>query len=200
MELVLVRHGETDENKKGTYFGWMDEGLNNTGIIQAKRIAKKLGNMKPHTIYSSPLKRAVETSHIINGDMNSNIEEIDKLKERNFGIWEGLTIGEISEKYPKQYLLWNKDWINYRISRGESAKQVYSRNAEFIGSLLNSSSSVVNEAYIIVTHAGCIRNMIACLLGFGIEDSWRFKVDEGSISRIMINNEGFAYLDSMNCK
>lgn len=195
LELILVRHGETDSNKKGTYCGWTDKEMNLRGIEQVKLAADKVKCVKPDAIYSSPLKRAYETAQIVNCNFNMDIISSDNLKEYNFGIWEDLTYAEIREKYPHQSVEWEKDWMNYCMEGGESALQGYQRIVEFIDLLVGRHKC---GTIILVTHLGCIKCILAHLLGMNPEGIWRFSVNNGSISRITINDEGFAYLTALN--
>lgn len=195
LELILVRHGETDSNKKGTYLGWTDIELNEEGLRQAYKTKEKLRNEKIEAIYSSPLSRTRKTAEIINENYNLNIKLIDNLKERCFGLWEDLTHGEILEKYPAEYHLWTKDHVNYCMEGGESTIEVYNRVTGFINELINNNNS---GSYLIVTHLGCIRKIVSYLMGMNIEGSWRFRVDNCSITRIIINDEKYAYLTLLN--
>ncbi len=194
-ELILVRHGETDSNRKGAYLGWTDVELNETGIKQAYCVKEKLKGESIDAIYSSPLKRALKTAEIINENFKLEINIVDELKEHNFGGWENLTISEIKERFSEEYEMLTKDWINHPIAGGESAIQVYHRVKGFIDNLLSSNNS---GKYLIVTHLGCIRYIIVHLLGMGIEGIWRFNVGNCGITRIKINREGYAYLTLLN--
>ena len=62
LELILIRHGQTDSNKRRTYVGWTDVELNEEGIRQARNLKEKLKNLSVDKIYSSPLKRARKTA------------------------------------------------------------------------------------------------------------------------------------------
>lgn len=195
LELVLVRHGETDSNIRGTYCGWTDSNLNLKGKNQARRAARKLKDIRPDFIYSSPLKRAFCTAEIINRNYGKEIICLDTLKEHNFGVWEDMTHAEILEKYPDESSEWQKDWINYRIEGGESAMEGYRRVVAFLEELINKHK---NCTILIVTHSGCIRYILAHLLEMPIEGIWRFAVENGGIARIVVNDERFAYLKGLN--
>lgn len=186
LELVLVRHGETDSNVKGTYLGWTDVELNEKGIKQAELAAEKLKGVKFDYIITSPLKRAVKTAEIINKNHSREIKYEESLKERNFGLWDDLTYQEITERFPAEAALWAKDWINYPIPGGESSIDAYRREVQFIDQLVKDKTEGV---ILIVTHLGCIRKMVAHLLNMGLEGSWRFRVDNCSVSRIVITEK-----------
>jgi len=194
-ELILIRHGETESNKKGAYLGWTDVKLSIEGIMQAYKLKERLASVKPDIIVSSPLKRAAETACIINEQYNMAIQYENALKERGFGVWDNLTYEEIIAGYKDEYEEWIKDWLYYPAGGGESTLDVYNRITGCIQKIIDNNKG---KSIMVVTHLGCIRNLIAYLLGFGIDASWRFRVDNGSISRICINDEGYAYLTLLN--
>jgi len=194
-ELVLIRHGETDSNVRGTYLGWVDAPLNNNGIEQARIAKKKLTNEKFDVCFASPLIRAFKTAEIILGGRDMAVLQDVRLKERNFGIWDDLTYSEIAEKYPDEHKKWMMDIDNYEIQDGESFSHSYSRVVDFVDDILKEHKG---EKILIVTHTGCIRNVFAYLTGLGMEGVWRFKVENATINRLQINEEGYAYIKSLN--
>lgn len=195
LELIFVRHGETDSNKRGTFCGWTDAELNEEGMKQAEAAAQKLSGIIPDAIYSSPLTRTLKTAEIINRNYGLEIIFSDSLKERNCGKWENLTYLDISSKYPEEKMKWEKDWVNYCIDEGESAFQLYTRVNEFLKELLNKHKS---GKILLVTHLGCIQAVLAGLLGLTAEGVWHFRVDNCGISRVIVNDEGYAYLTGLN--
>ena len=98
-KLILVRHGQTDMNAQKLYFGKLNPPLNDLGISQAYQAKEKLLGIDYDKIYSSPLERAKQTAEICNY-LDKDIIFDSKLEEINFGIFEGLTFKEMSEKYP----------------------------------------------------------------------------------------------------
>jgi alpha-ribazole phosphatase len=194
-ELVLIRHGETDSNVRGTYLGWVDSPLNENGISQAKTAGNKLKNEKFDACFSSPLVRAYKTAEIILEGKNLPVHTDDRLKERNFGIWDDLTFLEISQKYPEEHKKWLQDINNYEIEGGESFSHSYNRTVEFADFILKNFSG---KRILIVTHTGCIRNIFAYLTGLGMNGIWRFKIDNATINRLEINDEGYAYIKALN--
>ena len=194
LELILIRHGETDSNIRQTYLGWTDKELNEKGLQQVHHLRDRLKETKINGIYSSPLKRAMQTAEIINENFNLDIICSEGLKERNFGIWDDITYKELTERYPAEYNEWVNDWIKYRIKDGESAIEAYNRPAMFIDELLTSHTEGV---FVIVTHLGTIRFILAHLLELGIESSWRFRVGNASTTRVEIK-DGFSVLTMLN--
>lgn len=183
LELIIIRHGETDSNKEGRYMGWADIDLNENGIKQAYSLKEKLKDTKIDCIYSSPLKRASRTAGIINEAHNAGVIYSDSIMERNFGVFDNLTYSEICGNYPVQKELWAADWANYCIESGESAVQFHNRVCGFVKGI---TEDYEKGTILIVTHSGCIRSIVTCLLGLRLEDSWHFKVDNCSISKFEI--------------
>jgi alpha-ribazole phosphatase len=195
LDLILVRHGETDSNTRGTYCGWTDIELNANGLEQAYKASDKFGSIKPDIVYSSPLKRAYETAGIICKKSGCQVLCDKSLMEQSFGEWEDMTYIEISKKYPNDYMSWQNDWKNYCIRDGESSFQFYKRVTSFVDNIIDRHDSGV---IVMVTHLGCIRYIVSYLLGLSMDGFWRFKVDNGSISKVKITDEKYAYLEALN--
>lgn len=195
IEIVLVRHGQTNMNIKGTYSGWSDSELNETGIEQACIAREKLAGEDFDIIYSSPLKRALRTAEIINENFKKEIILDKNLREHSFGNWEDLTYLEIGEKYPEEAVKWQEDPINHCISGGESTAQFYNRVAKFFDNLIENGQG---NRYLIAAHLGTIMIAISHFIGLGVEGMYRFKIDNCGITKITINDEGYAYLTHMN--
>lgn len=186
LKIILVRHGETESNKKGAYLGWTDVQLNNNGLRRAHLARQKLKETKVDMIFCSPLKRATETAQIINKNYNKEIIFDDALKEINFGLWDNLTYDEIREKHEEKHKEWLEGSLNFIFPQGESAQEAFERHEDFINKL---TEEVKEGTVLLVTHGGFIRNAIAILLGMKAEDAWHFKVDNGSISKIEVSDE-----------
>ncbi|MCX7747639.1 MAG: alpha-ribazole phosphatase [Clostridia bacterium] len=193
-EFIFIRHGETESNKKGTYLGSTDIELNEEGLRQAAIVANKLSGEQVEKIFSSPLKRAFRTAEIINQVFGLDIICSEALSERNFGVWDNLTYEEIQIKFPIEHSLWVKDWINYAPLHGESAVMSYERARSFVLELKQMEGE---GKYIIVSHSGAIRNMLVVLLDLKLEDVWRFKIQNGGITRVQLD-QNYAVLHLLN--
>ena len=145
MELLVVRHGQTDWNLLHKAQGQTDIELNETGIEQAYEISNKLKNTDIDLIISSPLKRAMQTANIIRSNRNISILIDARIIERNFGELEGLSADEIDFAS-----LWDcdKDCI---IERGESIKDMFSRVYLFLDEILKKYK---DKRILLVTHGG----------------------------------------------
>lgn len=195
LELILIRHGETAGNLRPTALGVTDLPLTERGRRQASTLARVFALEKPEAIYASPLNRAADTAAAIAGRHHIMVETVPDIAERHFGVWEGLPVDEIRVKYPEEYAAWQQNPAEYVIPQGESALDTYTRNVRFISDL---TKRCTEGKVIIVTHLGCIRNMLAHLLGMGIEGSWHFQVNTGGICRLQLDENGYAVLTAFN--
>jgi len=99
--LCLARHGETDWNSSGILQGWIDVPLNATGRLQAEEMAEALAGHDFPLIYSSPLSRAAETAEIIAAIWGlAPPLRHEGLRERNFGLIQGIPKAELAELNP----------------------------------------------------------------------------------------------------
>ena len=151
MKLLLIRHGETTGDIEDRYGGFYDDHLTQKGREQLKETAEKLRGVEIHVLFSSSLIRAKESTEIINDVVNTRIEILDGLRERDYGILGGLTKTEALEKYPQAVEL-HTDQANTD-QDGES--QTF-----FIQRVLDTFQSIVNQNHdtvAIVSHGGPIK-------------------------------------------
>jgi broad specificity phosphatase PhoE len=102
--LLLARHGETDWNRDHRWQGYTGPPLNQTGRRQAAELAKQVTGID--VVYSSDTERAYETATIVAERHGLRIETDPRLREVNFGLWEGLTRAEINERFSGGFSRW----------------------------------------------------------------------------------------------
>lgn len=175
-KIILVRHGESNFNKEKKFFGWLNPLLTDDGLDSVKNLVNKIEDYD--YIFSSPLKRALDSARILNYK-NLPISTTDSLKEINFGIFEGLTYSEITQKYPNETTLWINDGINFNYISGESLLNLRDRVISFVESIKNT-----NKTYLIVTHFGVINVILAHYISDNINSFWKFKSELASITTI----------------
>lgn len=173
-KLILVRHGQTDMNVDGTYFGWLDPELNSKGREQVKKAITKLSQIHYDNIYSSDLKRCYETAQMINY-LNRDIVTDKRLREINFGIFEGLTYEEIKKKYPEECERSEKEWETYNFVSGESPRDMQKRAVEFVEQLDLTKDNLV------ITHWGVINCILSWYFSKELESYWKYSLENGGI-------------------
>lgn len=187
MDVVFVRHGRTVENESGRFGGITDTPISFAGAVGAAAAAKKVEGRAFAEVYSSPLKRAVQTSEIL------GIEgwHDDRLKEINFGVFEGMSYEEILERYPDEAREWTDDYINFRIPDGESLRELYERVGSFLDDMEGKNGTVL-----VVTHEGVIKCALCCVLG-SLEHFYRFRAEHCRFTQIAVE-DGYRYIKSLN--
>jgi alpha-ribazole phosphatase len=189
MNLYLVRHGQTNGNLKGRYIGSFEDKLSAQGVNEIKRTKEFIKNVCFDKVFSSERERAVDSARLL---VNKEIIIDGRLNERDFGIFENKTYKEICDNYPIEQKAWEENWVDYKIPKGESVKEVYARVEEFIKAL-------EKEEYrncLVVTHAGIIRLIYCYILGGDLNSFWKFTSKNGSISIVRFEHENW-YIDSI---
>ena len=156
--LLLARHGETDWNREQRFQGHADPPLNQTGRAQAVDLSVALAAEPLAAIYSSPLRRALETAEIVAAAHGQEPVTVDALKEVDVGAWQGLTRADVEERYPDQFARWLDHVDGFGFADGESYEQL---GARVIPALLDLAAIHPGERILAVTHGGPIRTALA---------------------------------------
>ena len=106
--IVLWRHGQTEYNATLRLQGQSDIELNETGAAQARAAAVRLAELGPTRIVSSDLSRALRTAQALADLSGVPVEPEPRLRERSFGVWEGLTHEEIESGWPEAFQAWRQ--------------------------------------------------------------------------------------------
>lgn len=190
-KIILVRHGESKLNVEGVYYGILNPGLTEKGKEQAKKTREILKNISYEKIYTSDLKRAIETAEIVNyKELEISIDE--ELRELNFGIFEGRSYEELLEKYPEELKKSQKNWENYNYITGESVLELQKRAINFIEKKIDLEKDTV-----LVTHWGVINTILSHYFSNGLESYWKFSVKNGGVVIIEFS-EGYPILKGLN--
>jgi broad specificity phosphatase PhoE len=184
MRLILVRHGETAWNKGGRFQGQSTVGLNETGILQARRTAGALLPMKPTALYSSPLPRAIMTAREIGKELSLEVVPLEGIREVDLGDLEGITGEEMKSRYAEFYTQWRRDPSRACFPGGESMLQLQERAWKAIGELERSHPQGV---VVVVSHNFAIRTIVCRFMGLPLSRFHRLRVDLGSIGVLQVN-------------
>lgn len=196
--LFLVRHGETDYNKKGMMQGrGIDAPLNETGHRQAHLIAKSLESEGPEVIVSSGMIRAIETARPLSTKLSKPIHSFSELDEMNFGDLEGQKSRKIQKELKYLHDTWANGGVDVPIPGGESPVEVYERADGRIRSLLNEEG---NQTHVFFLHGRLIRILLSKWLGYGLQNMHKIEHQNGAINHILKNHVSFnvVYLNKTN--
>jgi len=132
-------------------------------------------------VYTSDLNRAVRSAEIIAGPYGIKPVETPDLRERSFGIWEGMTFSEIKEKYPEEFESWANNPLKYSPIEGESTLGVKDR---IIPSLTKILDNHKGENIAVVAHGGVNRIILCHFLGIPLENIFRIEQDYAAVNII----------------
>ncbi|MFN9489711.1 MAG: histidine phosphatase family protein [Betaproteobacteria bacterium] len=125
--LILIRHGETVWNTERRMQGHRDSPLTERGVWQARQLGQRLKNIPFSVLYSSDLPRAARTSGEIAAVTGHDIVSDERLRERHFGVFEGLTQAEMRELEPQAYERFMSRDPHYAVPGGESPHDFFAR-------------------------------------------------------------------------
>jgi probable phosphoglycerate mutase len=151
--LCLVRHGETEWNTQRRIQGQIDIGLNDNGLRQADAAGRWLKTAGITALYSSDLSRAWTTAQRIGAAIGLTPKAAPELRERRYGIFEGLTFGELKEKHPASFAAYETRDPDYDFETGESLRTMFER---VTGKLKALVAAHPGESIAVVLHGGVL--------------------------------------------
>src|ERR1700674_421178 len=162
LRLLILRHGETAWNRERRYQGWTDTPLSPEGLVQAEAAAREL---KEHTfaaVYSSPLRRALDTAAVIAAPHGLEVETDPAFRDLGFGQWEGLTLDEARARDAVLHADWAKMPHLVSPPNGESLATARER---VLAGLERLRAGHADETVCLVAHGIPVRILILEALG-----------------------------------
>jgi alpha-ribazole phosphatase/probable phosphoglycerate mutase len=187
--VYLIRHGETVDADSRRYKGHIDVPLSDNGIKQLERLAEYLVQNKEQRakskdlkkVYCSGLSRALKSAEIIGKAFGLKPVIIEDLKERSFGIWEGMTFDEIREKWPDTFNAWAENPLKFSPMEGESTLEVRDRAMRAFNEIISNHK---DEEIAVVSHGGITRVILCEMLGMPLENIFRIEQDFAALNII----------------
>jgi 2,3-bisphosphoglycerate-dependent phosphoglycerate mutase len=189
--ILLVRHGETDWNASGRIQGHNDTPLNAAGRQQAQRTAQRLAREPIKALYSSDLARAFETATIIGAPLGLTVVTSARLRERQYGLWEGLTAAEIQARYPEQFAIWRARTTDFAPPQGETRSELLTRA---LAELQTIARRHVRDMVVVVTHGGLCYVLINHILGSVDGDQREFTFGNASIHTLEVTGDRWSVI------
>lgn len=171
MRLIAVRHGETQWNLEGREQGHRDSPLTARGISQAAALARRLQRERFSALYSSDLGRALRTAEHISRAVQVPITREARLRERDLGVFEGLTQEEMAQRFPVEFAAYRRSGHQYRIPQGESGQERLERSVRVLTDIADRHPT---ETVVVVTHGGFLTGFFEYVLGVSPGNGWRF--------------------------
>jgi 2,3-bisphosphoglycerate-dependent phosphoglycerate mutase len=183
--VTLIRHGETEWNVAMRLQGMQNSNLTEKGMDQARMASKALMKRTFDVLISSDLERAVKTAEILNAYHHLPVEQNKLLRERNFGVMEGLTREQILARYPETYHGYMNREDTYRIPEGESLAEFYGR---VTGAIKRIVKDRPGKRILIVTHGGVLDCMMRMIFNYPLTAPRRFSIFNASINDFTFEN------------
>lgn len=180
LRLLLARHGATTWNTESRLIGRTDFPLSDEGKQQARQLAARLAHEDIDTIYTSSMKRAAETAAIIADSCQLSPRADARLREIDFGQWEGLTIDEVQRRFAESLMAWQ---TGVGPPGGESPASLMQRIQAFIDDL---AARHMGATVLVVSHGGVFQAMIFLTMKLPFRNDWHFYMYNASISELWL--------------
>ena len=193
MEIIIVRHGETQHNKAKKMQGSLPGILTEKGKNQARQVAESLKQFEFTHIYCSSLNRAKQTAEILSEVLSLPITIDGRLDEKNFGVWENRSFDELMHEYPE--LEKNFSWEVWNITpdKAEPLSELTERAVDFLTEMTRRHRG--SDRILAVSHGGPMRVVLGFINGGEPEEYMARHLDNGQVIRLRYEGSKFI-LDS----
>ncbi len=181
--ICMVRHGETEWNTERRIQGHIDIGLNNTGLRQAALAGKSLRDAGIAAVYGSDLTRAWVTAQAIAAAVGLAPVAVPEMRERCYGIFEGLTYAEAKARHPEAYACFEARDTDYGYGHGESLKALFARVS---GKLVEIAAAHPGQNVVVVSHGGVLDIVNRFVRGHPLETPRDFLIPNAGINWIAV--------------
>ena len=191
--LVLIRHGSTEHSLARRFSGRNALSLDAAGEAQAAALAARhFGDVA--AVVCSPLRRTAQTATAIAEPLGLPVETMDDLVETDFGSWEGMTFGEVRDRWPAELAAWTSD-PDLAPPGGESFTAVTERVARARDAVLQAHAG---RTVLVVSHVTPIKTLIRLAIEAPPVAMYRIHLDTASVSMIDYVAEGAASVRLVN--
>ena len=193
MNLILIRHGQSEWNALNQFTGWKDPDLTATGIQEAQNAAKIINNLKINfdLVFTSALIRAQNTAEIILKEINQPLSTIKNqaLNERNYGDLAGLNKDDARKRWGNEQVhIWRRSY-DTPPPGGESLKDTGERVLPFfMKEILPHVCEGKNV--LVAAHGNSLRSLIKFLDNISDEDIVKLEIPTGAPIHYVINEDG----------
>jgi len=186
--VLAIRHGETDWNVDGRIQGQLDIPLNPTGQWQAHRLALAVADEGIHAVYSSDLLRAHETAQSVARGAGRTIVTDTGLRERGFGVFEGLSYAEIRDRWPDQAERWRQRDPDFGAEGGETLREFAARGVAAVARL---ASQHPGQTIAVVSHGGVMDCLYRAAARVALDAPRSWQLGNAAINRLLYTPQGF---------
>ncbi len=190
-EVILVRHGQTAWHAENRYAGISDVDLTGAGRAQARALAAWATANPPDVLFTSPVRRAVETMAAVEQALGQTATVLDELREIHFGVAEGRTIDELAEDDPQMVERFYSDPAEYPFPGAEAALSAADRGVRAVHKIV---AAAPGERALVVAHNTLIRLTLCSLLGIAVGNYRTVfpRLDNATLTQLLVPSDGSA--------
>jgi phosphoserine phosphatase len=185
--ILLVRHGHVPGIAPERFRGRTDIELTERGVAEARRTADWIARLwQPTIVYTSPLKRCMDTGTAIAEQCEVSVEILPSLNDIDYGEWLWRTHDAIAEECPELYRRWRKSPHLMRIPRGESLQELVARAADALRLAIEKHPT---ETIVMVGHDSVNRALLLQLLDQPLSAYWKLSQEPCAINVISMASD-----------
>ena len=178
-----MRHGHVNNGNEKRYLGRTDVPLDAVGIAQAKTLHKYFKTIPLDAVFTSPLKRCVQTTEIVSAGKCGHYEMVEAFTEIDMGDWENVPMSQIKSAYPELYVQRGDNLEYFTPPHGESFHDVAARARYAFDAITHHATGTI----LIVAHAGVNRTILANILGISINDMLCIEQPNACVNELIWN-------------
>jgi broad specificity phosphatase PhoE len=168
--ILIARHGESDWNRERRWQGQADRPLTERGREQAEALAERLAHVGLDAVYSSDLRRALDTASAVARRQGLDVQELQELREVDVGSWSGLTREGAEERFPEGFRRWRAGFPGW--DDGETYEEMADRVFAAVERIARGHEG---GRLLVVSHGGPIRALHAAALGLDVHSYRRLR-------------------------
>ena len=193
VRFIIVRHGYSVTNKEQIFAGHLDAELDEIGVRQAKSVKEHIiSTYHIDRIYSSDLKRAIDTARPTAEALGLNINVDSGLRELDVGLWQGMRVVDVAEKFPETFKVYITNVGEARPDNGETYTELAERANE---AFLRIAAENDGKTVMVVSHGGVIRALRCLWNGYCMANSQTIShVANASVSEVEYDNGVFKFV------
>lgn len=186
--VIVVRHGETEWNRERRMQGQRDSSLSPLGREQARRLGERLKATPFQALYVSDLQRALDTAREVvdRAPVEPVVDPL--LRERAFGIFEGLTAEDMKTRYPDEYARFKTRDPDYAVPEGESARVFHQRVVTWYEAMVQRHPG---ETVVTVTHGQVLASLFRHAQGIALDAPRSFELYNAGLNTFVRDAAGW---------
>lgn len=186
--VFVVRHGQTAWNAQSRIQGHTDIGLDATGASQARALGEALAASGLQALYASDMARAVQTAQPVAERTGLPIQAEPGLRERAFGVFEGMTHADVALHWPDLARRWRRRDPDFRPEGGEALADFYARS---VACAVRLAARHPGQTIALVTHGGVLDCLYRAATRASLQAPRTWQLGNASINRLLYSPEGF---------